>query len=101
MVLSTLNKTVSARFNEDGLGGAPPVLSMKISRYLNRGTVSVAQASHVRMLGRDGYKRVSTTGVGPGLSAQQSKQLDAEGTKLFQAIVRTVIYPAQVALCDD
>lgn len=65
---------ISTCFNIKDLGDASQVFGTNTSRDLNRGTVSVAQASYVRNIlkkfGMEGCNEVKSPGVGVEFSVQ-------------------------------
>ena len=88
------------------MGEAGLVLGMTVTRHLTQGTLTVSQASYaVSILEPYGMPKsnpVSTPGSGPELSnnCEEGDVLDATDIKLYQTIVESAQYLAQVTRYD-
>lgn len=90
------------RFVTTGMGEASLILGITVTRDYDKGTLTSSQSAYLQnILERFGMLKgntVHTPGYGPELSNehQEDKRLGAREIKLYQTIVRSLLYLAQV-----
>ena len=88
------------------MGEVSLILGMEVTRQYKQGTLSISQVDHVNsILERFGMKDcnpVHTPGYGSNISNEQpeSSLLDTTGTKLYQAMVGSMLYLTQCTRYD-
>ncbi len=105
-VVKRLKKALMDRFAMTDMGEVSLILGMSVTRNYEKGTLTITQKDYVHnILERYGMldcNSVHTPGYGPELSEEQpeEKLLGSQGVKLYQAIVGSVLYLAQVTRYD-
>ena len=94
------------RFAMTDMGEVSLILAMNVTRSYEEGTLTSTQKYYVQNIldryGMQDCNSVHTPGYGPELSEEQPKVklLGAQGVKLYQAIMGSVLYLAQVTRYD-
>ena len=105
-VLKQLKGALMTKYAMTDMGEAGIVLGMTVTRDLGQGTLTISQASYVSSIleryGMSTCNPVSTPGTGSELSTNygEADLLDEAGVKLYQTIVGSVQYLAQVTRYD-
>ena len=105
-IVKQLKKALTNRFAVTDMGEVSLILGMKVTRHYRQGTLSICQVDYVNsILERFGMKDcnpVHSPGYGSEISNEQpeSSLLDTTGTKLYQAMVGSMLYVTQCTRYD-
>ena len=105
-VVRHLKKALTDRFAMSDMGEVSLILGMTVTRDYDQGTLSITQKDYVENIlerfGMEECNPVHTPGYGSELSNEQPEEtlLGATATKLYQAIVGSVLYLTQCTRYD-
>ena len=97
---------LNERFEMTDMGEISRILGMEVTRDYDEATLAITQTAYIdNILERFGIQDANaahTPGYGPELSAEQpeDKLLGAGATKLYQSIIRSLLYLAQCTKYD-